>query len=148
MKWPLPSGNSRTPISSCPVKTPAPFDFRHALIRDALYAETPLPLRRRLHERTAQAAVGRGYRDSFVSAQFEQAANPELAYRHAVAAAAEAALLSAHREALDLYRRAVRNQPPDLPVLEQAELFAAVGDEAAAADDNEAAARRTRPPMT
>jgi tetratricopeptide (TPR) repeat protein len=118
----------------------ATFDFRHALIRDALHAETGLPLRRRLHERTARVAVSRGYRDSFVSAHFEQAANPGLGYRHAVAAAAQAALLSAHREALELYRRAVRNRPPDLPVLEQAELFAAVGDEAAAADDNEAAA--------
>lgn len=49
-------------------------------------------------------------------------------------------MLSAHREALELYRRAVRNRPPDLPALEQAELFAAAGDEAAAADDNEAAA--------
>ena len=123
-----------------PSAVAATFDFRHALIRDALYADTGLPLRRRLHERTARAAVSRGYRDSFVSAHFEQAANPGPAYRHAVAAAAEAALLSAHREALELYRRAVRNQPPDLPVLEQAELFAAVGDEAAAADDNEAAA--------
>jgi DNA-binding CsgD family transcriptional regulator len=118
----------------------ASFDFRHALIRDALYADTALPLRRRLHERTAQAAVSRGYPDSFVSAHFEQAANPGLAYRHAIAAAAQSASLSAHREALDLYRRAARNQPPDLPVLEQAELFAAVGDEAAAADDNDAAA--------
>ena len=100
----------------------ASFDFRHALIRDALYADTGLPLRRRLHERTARAAVSRGYPDSFVSAHFEHAANPELAYRHAVAAAAQSALLSAHREALELYRRAVRNQPPDLvsmPLAEQ-----------------------------
>ena len=29
------------------------FDFRHALIRDTLYADTGLPLRRRLHERAA-----------------------------------------------------------------------------------------------
>ena len=29
------------------------FDFRHALIRDTLYADTGLPLRRRLHERVA-----------------------------------------------------------------------------------------------
>jgi hypothetical protein len=29
------------------------FDFRHALIRDTLYADTGLPLRRRLHEKVA-----------------------------------------------------------------------------------------------
>ena len=36
------------------------FDFRHALIRDTLYADTDLPTRRRLHERVARAAVDRG----------------------------------------------------------------------------------------
>jgi predicted ATPase len=36
------------------------FDFRHALIRDALYADTDLPVRRRLHERVARIAAERG----------------------------------------------------------------------------------------
>ena len=49
------------------------FDFRHALIRDTLYADTDLPTRRRLHERVARAAVDRGYRGAFISAHFEQA---------------------------------------------------------------------------
>ena len=52
---------------------PDSFDFRHALVRDALYAELPLPRRRRLHERVAVVASERGYRDAFVSAHFEQA---------------------------------------------------------------------------
>src|SRR5262249_59653802 len=52
------------------------FDFRHALIRDALYADTDLPLRRRLHERVARAAVDRGYRGAFIAAHFEQAGQP------------------------------------------------------------------------
>jgi predicted ATPase/DNA-binding CsgD family transcriptional regulator len=123
-----------------PGADPVTFDFRHALIRDALYADTDLPLRRRLHERAARAAVDRGYRDAFVSAHFEQAGCAELAYAHAAAAAAEAAALSAHSEALELYRRAVRNQPPGLPAMDRARLFAAAGDEAAATDDNAAAA--------
>ena len=67
------------------------FDFRHALIRDALYADTDLPLRRRLHERVAFAAAERGYRGAFISAHFEQAGCPGPAYEHAVAAAREAA---------------------------------------------------------
>ena len=118
----------------------ASFDFRHALIRDTLYAEVSIAQRRRLHERVARAAVARGYRDAFISAHFEQARQPGLAYRHALDAAAEAASVSAHGEALELYRRAARNLPAELPALARARVFAALGDEAAAADDNIAAA--------
>ena len=116
------------------------FDFRHALIRDTLYADTGLPLRRRLHERVAAAAAGRGYRGAFISAHFEQAGCPVPAYEHAVAAAREASAVSAHGEALELCRRAVRNLPAQLPALDQAGVFTALGDEAAATDDNLAAA--------
>jgi DNA-binding CsgD family transcriptional regulator len=120
------------------------FDFRHALIRDALYADTGLPLRRRLHEGVARAAVERGYRGAFISAHFEQARCPALAYEYAVAAAHEASGISAHGEALELCRRAVRNLPAQLLALDQARLFAALGDEAAAIDDNVAAAEAYR----
>ena len=119
------------------------FDFRHALIRDALYGDTPLPRRRHLHERVATVAAGRGYRDAFVSAHFDQGGLAEPAYRHAMAAAREAAGLSAHREALELYRRAQRNLPAGAGAgagsRERAALLAAIGDEATAADDNAAA---------
>jgi DNA-binding CsgD family transcriptional regulator/tetratricopeptide (TPR) repeat protein len=120
------------------------FDFRHALIRDALYADTPLPARRHLHEKVARAAVDRGYRGAFISAHFEQARCPGPAHQHAVAAAAEAASVSAHGEALELYRRAVRNLPAELPALDRAALYAALGDEATATDDNAAAAAAYR----
>ena len=120
------------------------FDFRHALIRETLYADTDLPRRRRLHERVARAALERGYRDAFVSAHFEQAQHPDLAYQHALAAAAEAASVSAHGQALELYRRAARCLPAGLPALDRAGLFAALGDEATAADDNTAAAEAYR----
>ena len=120
------------------------FDFRHALIRDTLYADTGLPLRRRLHERAAGAAVERGYRAAFISAHFEQAGCPGAAYEYAVTAAHEASAMSAHGEALDLCRRAVRNLPAGLPALDRAGLFAALGDEAAATDDNVAAAEAYR----
>jgi DNA-binding CsgD family transcriptional regulator len=120
------------------------FDFRHALIRDTLYADTDLPARRRLHERVARAAVDRGYRGAFISAHFEQAQCPGLTHEYAVAAAGEAASVSAHGEALELYRRAVRNLPAELPAADRAVLFAALGDEAAATDDNTAAAQAYR----
>jgi tetratricopeptide (TPR) repeat protein len=120
------------------------FDFRHALIRDALYADTDLPVRRRLHERVARSAAERGDRSAVISAHLEQAHQPDLAYRHAIAAGNLAASISAHREALELYRRAVRNQPAGLPVPERAGLLTALGDEAAATDDNAAAAEAYR----
>ena len=120
------------------------FDFRHALIRDTLYADTGLPLRRRLHERAAGAAAGRGYRAAFISAHFEQAGCPGAAYEYAVTAAHEASAMSAHGEALELCRRALRNLPAGLPALDKAGLFAALGDEAAATDDNVAAAEAYR----
>jgi predicted ATPase len=85
----------------------ATFDFRHALIRDTLYADSGLPLRRRVHERVARAAIERGYRGTFISAHFEHSGCPGTAYRYAVAAAHEASGLSAHGEALELCRRAV-----------------------------------------
>ena len=119
-------------------------DFRHALIRDTLYADTALPLRRHLHERVARAAVDRGYRGAFISAHFEQAGQPGLAHEYALAAAGEVAAISAHGEALELYQRAVRNLPAQLPAADRAGLFAALGDEAAATDDNTAAAAAYR----
>jgi DNA-binding CsgD family transcriptional regulator len=36
------------------------FDFRHTLLRDVLYGDIPLPQRRRLHQRVAEVAAGRG----------------------------------------------------------------------------------------
>jgi DNA-binding CsgD family transcriptional regulator/tetratricopeptide (TPR) repeat protein len=118
---------------------PLSFDFRHALIRDVLYADIPLPVRRRLHERVATVADERGDRAAFVSLHFDQAGLAEPAYRNALAAARASAALSAHREALELYRRAQRNLPADLAPAEHAALLTAIGTEAAATDDNLAA---------
>ncbi len=116
------------------------FDFRHALIRDALYGEVSLPRRRQLHEKVASAGVDRGYNNAFISAHFDQATFGRQAYRHALLAAREAADVSSHREAFQLYRRALRNLPPDTSAGERATLSAALGAEAAAIDDNETAA--------
>ena len=117
------------------------FDFRHALIRDALYGEVPLPRRRQLHEQVATAGVDRGYNDAFVSAHFDHATLGRQAYLHALLAARGAADVSSHREAFQLYRRALRNLPADASGSERAALLAAVGAEAAAIDDNETAAQ-------
>lgn len=122
--------------------TPGWFEFRHALIRDALEEATPLALRRSLHERVARWAAARPELrdDAFISAHFEAAGLVGEAYEHARAAAGRAASFSAHREALELYRRAIRCAPARLPARARAELLAARAAEEAATDDNDAAA--------
>ncbi|HEU4849712.1 MAG TPA: AAA family ATPase, partial [Terrimesophilobacter sp.] len=115
------------------------FDFRHALIRDAIYESIPPNRRRALHAAVAAAAVAAGFRDSFLSDQFERAGQKGDAYRSARAAAVAAMHLSAHREAAELYRRAQRVMPADVPLRERAALHAAVAAELAATDDNEGA---------
>ncbi|MFI5893565.1 helix-turn-helix transcriptional regulator [Actinoplanes sp. NPDC051513] len=116
------------------------FDFRHALIRDALYADLTPHRRRDLHARAAATAVEAGFPAAFVSDQFERAALPGPAFHHAMAAAAEAVGMSAHREAVELYRRAERTAPAVLPEGERAGLLTAMAAELAAVDDNAGAA--------
>ena len=48
--------------------------------------------------------------------------------------------MSAHREAVELYRRAVRTHLPDTPPAGRAELLTALAAELAAVDDNAGAA--------
>ncbi len=118
----------------------ATYDFRHALIREALYADLAPHRRRELHGRVADAAVVAGFGDAFVSGQYERAGRPAPAYHHALVAAAEAGTVSAHREAVVLYRRAQRTQPTGVPPSGRADLLAALAAELAASDDNTAAA--------
>ncbi len=120
------------------------FDFRHALIRDAVYGAIPPLHRRRLHGAVADAAVAAGFSDALVSDQFEHAGRAAEAHRHALAAAADAVRVSAHREAVDLYRRAERTMSSSAPTGERAALRARLAAELAAIDDNAAAAAQLR----
>ena len=116
------------------------YDFRHALIRDALRADLPPHRRRELHARAAEAAVAAGLPDAFVSDQYERAHRPAAAHGHALIAAAGAVQMSAHREAVELYRRALRTAPADAPATARAELLTALAAELAAVDENTEAA--------
>jgi len=116
------------------------FDFRHALIRDALYGDLTPYRRRELHARAAAAAVSASFPAAFVSDQYERAVLPDQAFRYAMTAAFEAAAMSAHREAVELYRRAGRTAPATLPAADRAALHTALAAELAAVDDNEGAA--------
>ncbi len=119
------------------------YDFRHVLIRDVLESAVPLARRRELHARVAALSVerpdlgGAAYR----SAHEEAAGNRLAAHTLALSAADQAASISNHREALALYRRAVRCAPADLRGERLAALLNARGAEAAATDDNVTAAQ-------
>jgi ATP/maltotriose-dependent transcriptional regulator MalT len=118
------------------------YRFRHALICDAVYEDTSLALRRTLHGRVADALVSNGAfaEDSVLSAHYEHAGRRVEAYQRAMLAAARASSLSAHREAMSLYQRALANLDPGCPPLERAWVHVGVAGEAAATDDNASAA--------
>ena len=115
------------------------YDFRHALIRDALYADLTPHRRRQLHARTAEAAVAAGFGDAFVSDQYERANHPSGAHDRAIAAAAGAVAISAHREAVELYQRALRTLPAATTAARRASLLGRLATELAAIDDNDGA---------
>jgi DNA-binding CsgD family transcriptional regulator/tetratricopeptide (TPR) repeat protein len=123
-----------------PGQGPGSYDFRHALIRDALYAQVGPQGRRAAHERVASVLVDRGADDASVSAHFELAGRNHEAHRLALRAAERARRLSSHREAAELYRRALRTLPLDIDPIGRAEVLAAFAAEAAASDDNASAA--------
>ena len=116
------------------------FDFRHAMIRDTIYESIPPSRRRRLHEAAGVAAIVAEYCYADVSDHYERANLPDIAYGHALFAAADAARVSAHREAASLYERARRTAPSALPPFERADLHARLATELAAVDENEEAA--------
>lgn len=120
---------------------PGLYDFRHALIRDAIYGAIPEPTRRRIHARVAELGDGLpGAGDAFRSEHFEQAGRRDEAFSAAVTAARAAVRWSAHREAAALYRRALRNLPADLAPADHAGLLQAYAVESAALDENQASA--------
>ena len=117
------------------------YDFRHALIRDALHDSVPDGVRHELHRRIAEAATDRPDigGDAFLSMHYAGALIAPQAYELALRAGRRAAALSSHREAVELFDRAIRFVPPDTPAAEQARLHAAYAAEATAIDDNVAA---------
>ena len=101
------------------------YDFRHVLIRETLESAVHLARRRELHARVAALAVDRPDLGgpAFRSGHEEAAGNDRAAHTLALEAASQAVSLSNHREALSLYRRAVRRAPADLPADQLADLL-------------------------
>ncbi len=85
--------------------------FRHALAREALYAEVPWPRRRDLHRRIAERLVARHAPARLVAEHWLAAREPDRA-RPALLAAAEASCaLHAHRDAGRAFRLALELWP-------------------------------------
>ena len=112
------------------------FDFRHQLLRDALYETVPATELRRLHARAGEFGVTLvGQVEVHASLHFERAGLHAEAFRTGLAGARAAAQVSSRHESFELYRRAVANMPDDLPPAEKGQLHEEYGNAAAAVDD-------------
>ncbi|HYU49589.1 MAG TPA: AAA family ATPase [Candidatus Limnocylindria bacterium] len=116
------------------------YDYRHQLLRDALYRTVPPSELRRLHARVGEfGGELEGASEIHASVHFERAGLRAQAFRAALSGARTAAKLSSHREAFELYRRAVENMPADLDPAEQGALYEAYAAEPAAIEIHDVA---------
>lgn len=93
--------------------------FRHELGRLAVAGEVPAGRRIHLHRRLLAALESRGADPARLAHHADEAGDSRSVLAHAPEAAARAARLGAHREAVDQYRRAL-NHAASLPVDEVA----------------------------
>jgi DNA-binding CsgD family transcriptional regulator len=114
------------------------YDFRHQLLRDAIYDALPPSQLRRFHALAAEFVMSlEASSVVHASRHYERAGLRSQAFRTSLTAAGEASRISARQEAYELYQRAVANMPDDLPILEQARLFDAFSAAANAIEHNE-----------
>ena len=120
-----------------PVRDNRQYDFRHQLLRDALYRSVPASERRRYHARAAEfGGLLEGASSIHASVHFERAGMSEEAFRTALAAAKQAMAMSSHREAFELLRRAVDNMPAALPDADRVRILLLYSDAAGNVDRN------------
>ena len=112
------------------------FDFRHQLLRDAIYRNVPAASRRRFHARAAEFG-GQLWNASEIhkSVHYERAGQKADAFRTALASAEKAAAMTSRFEAFELYRRAIANIPDGLSASELGDLYTKYDYAAAAVDD-------------
>jgi DNA-binding CsgD family transcriptional regulator len=114
------------------------YDFRHQLLRDAIYASVPPSQLRRFHAQAAEFVMSLEASSIIhASRHYEQAGLRPQAFRASLTAAREASRISARHEAYELYRRALDNMPPDLSAGDRAELYERFADAAGAIERNE-----------
>jgi DNA-binding CsgD family transcriptional regulator/tetratricopeptide (TPR) repeat protein len=113
------------------------FDFQHQLLRDAIYRSVLPAERRRIHARAGEfGALLEGQSEIHSSLHYERAGLRRLAFEAALSGARDAARLSAHREAFELYGRTIENMPDDIGPSERAEILDAFSKEASAIEEN------------
>ena len=121
------------------------YDFRHQLLRDALYERVPPTELRRLHARAAEfGALLIGASEVHKSAHYEKAGLRAQAFRAALAGAEAAAAVTSRFESFELYRRATSNIPADYPAGEAADVWLAYCYAGFAVDDVPAAEEASR----
>jgi DNA-binding CsgD family transcriptional regulator len=121
-----------------PVHENDQYDFRHQLLRDALYRAVPAGERRRFHARAAEfGGQLEGASAIHASVHYERAGLTDKAFRTALAAAKQAQAMASHREAFELFKRAVDNMPASLPDGERVGILLQYSDAAANVDRNQ-----------
>jgi DNA-binding CsgD family transcriptional regulator/tetratricopeptide (TPR) repeat protein len=114
------------------------YDFRHQLLRDAVYGSVPPSELRRFHAQAAEFVMTlQASSIVHASRHYERAGLREEAFRTSLSAAREAGRISARHESYELYRRAIANMPAGLPIDDQAELYDEFADAASAIEQNE-----------
>jgi len=114
------------------------YDFRHQLLRDAIYGSVPPSQLRRFHAQAAEFVMTlEGASVVHASRHYERAGLRPQAFRAAMTAARDASRISARQEAYELYQRAIANMPDDLPLAEKAQLYEQFADAAGAIERNE-----------
>jgi DNA-binding CsgD family transcriptional regulator len=100
------------------------YDFRHQLLRDALYRSVPAGDKRRFHGRAAEfGARLEGASVVHASLHYERAGMPEEAFRAALDGARTAARLYSRRESYELFARAIANMPASVSGRERAQIM-------------------------
>jgi DNA-binding CsgD family transcriptional regulator len=112
------------------------FDFRHQLLRDAIYHSIPAVERRRLHAMAPEFEKGiAGASEVHASVHFERAGLREDAFRAALAGAKAAGAMVSRFEEFELYRRAIANIPDGLSASELGDLYMAYCNAGFSVDD-------------
>ncbi|HEX8025690.1 MAG TPA: BREX system ATP-binding domain-containing protein [Candidatus Limnocylindrales bacterium] len=100
------------------------YDFRHQLLRDALYRSVPAGDKRRYHARAAEfGARLEGASVVHASLHYERAGMRDEAFRAALDGARAAARLYSRRESYELYTRAVTNMPASVSGSDRARIL-------------------------
>ena len=125
------------------------YDFRHQLLRDAIYGTVPPSQLRRFHAQAAEFVMG------LEGVEHRPRLTPLRAGRPAAAGVPgvddggrKPAGSPPGRRRTSSTERAIANMPPDLPIGEQAELYERFADAAARSSATRSASRRRRGPAS